>query len=217
MFYICGLIQNQSLIMNKLNLFVFGALASTVMLASCGGTSEPVAEVVPVAPLTVEIDTAASSVKWSGTMVGVYSHEGTLKLNSGSYTAIGDSITAGSFVVNLATIVPTDANYDDKERTPANLVGHLSSADFFDVANFPTASFEVTGVNAEGKVTGNLTVRGVTNAEVLESVAINTAAGTATAALTFDRQKYGVAWASTMKDMVLSNDIVLNVKLKAKG
>ena len=66
-------------------------------------------------------------------------------------------------------------------------------------------------------MTGNLTVRGVTNMEVLQNVSIDSATGTITAALTFDRQKYGVAWASPMKDMVLSNDIVLNIELKAKA
>jgi len=205
--------------MNKINLFATGVLASTVLLASCGGTTEPAADATASASaITIEVDTAASAVKWAGTMVGVYTHEGTVKLTSGSFSAIGDSVTSGSFTVDLATIVPTDDKYDiAKGNTPEKLVGHLSSADFFDVANHPTATFVVKGVNAEGKVTGDLTVRGVTNEEVLESVAIDTASGTATAALTFDRQKYGVAWTSPMKDMVLSNDIVLNITLKAKG
>lgn len=205
--------------MNKINPFASGVLASIVLFASCGGTSEPATDATASGtPITIEVDTASSDVKWAGTMVGVYTHEGTAKLTSGSFTAIGDSITAGSFTVSLISITPTDDNYDiAKGNTPEKLVGHLSSADFFDIANHPTASFVVKGVNADGKVTGNLTVRGVTNAEVLESVSIDTASGTATAALTFDRQKYGVAWASPMKDMVLSNDIVLNITLKAKG
>lgn len=205
--------------MNKLNLFAFGALVSMSMLASCGGNQEQnVESATTFPPVSIEVDTATSVVKWSGTMVGVYTHEGTLKLNSGSFTTIGDSVTAGSFTVDLATIVPTDANYDaSKGNTAEKLVQHLSSPDFFDVANHPTATFEVIGVNSEGKVTGNLTVRDVTNLEVLQNVSIDSTTGTTTAALTFDRQKYGVAWASPMKDMVLSNDIVLNIELKAKA
>lgn len=205
--------------MNKLNLFAFGALVTVSMLASCGGNQEQnVESATTFPPVSIEVDTATSVVKWSGTMVGAYTHEGTLKLNSGSFTTIGDSVTAGSFTVNLATIVPTDANYDaSKGNTAEKLVQHLSSPDFFDVANHPTATFEVIEVNSDGKVTGNLTVRGVTNMEVLQNVSIDSATGTTTAALTFDRQKYGVAWASPMKDMVLSNDIVLNIELKAKA
>ena len=43
---------------------------------------------------------------------------------------------------------------------------HLRSADFFDIANHPTAKFESTSINVSGDksgtITGNLTIRGVT-------------------------------------------------------
>jgi polyisoprenoid-binding protein YceI len=43
---------------------------------------------------------------------------------------------------------------------------HLRSADFFDVANFPTLSFRSTGIEIQGgeelKLTGDLTIHGVT-------------------------------------------------------
>ena len=47
-------------------------------------------------------------------------------------------------------------------------MGHLKSADFFAVDSFAVATFEITGVEAqEGEnnalVSGNLTLRGVTN------------------------------------------------------
>ncbi|MBZ0306426.1 MAG: YceI family protein, partial [Anaerolineae bacterium] len=50
---------------------------------------------------------------------------------------------------------------------------HLRSADFFDVANFPKITFrstkvEVTGKN-EGRITGDLTIRGVTRPVVIET------------------------------------------------
>ena len=35
--------------------------------------------------------------------------------------------------------------------------------------------------------------------------------------LTFDRQKYGVAWKATMKDMVLQDNIELTVELVGKA
>lgn len=50
---------------------------------------------------------------------------------------------------------------------------HLKSADFFDVAQFPTATFKatkiaVTGANT-GTITGDLTLRGVTKPVTLEA------------------------------------------------
>lgn len=53
----------------------------------------------------------------------------------------------------------------DLQSEPEKLVAHLKSPDFFDVAQFPTASFASTSVTGEGTsktVTGNLTLRGVT-------------------------------------------------------
>jgi polyisoprenoid-binding protein YceI len=63
-------------------------------------------------------------------------------------------------VIDMGTINPTDENYSE-DRPKENLVGHLSAPDFFDVANFPTASFvikETTG----STVSGDLTIRGIT-------------------------------------------------------
>ena len=51
---------------------------------------------------------------------------------------------------------------------------HLRSADFFDAIKFPTASFKSTKVEAAGegrlKVTGNLTIKGITRPVVLDVV-----------------------------------------------
>src|SRR5260370_30824585 len=49
----------------------------------------------------------------------------------------------------------------------ANRDGHLRSADFFDVAQFPTATFKTTKIEAAGndhyRVLGDLTIRGLTH------------------------------------------------------
>lgn len=52
------------------------------------------------------------------------------------------------------------------------LTTHLKSADFFDVANHPTARFVSTSVSANGtsaKIHGNLTLRGVTRPVTLDA------------------------------------------------
>ena len=56
----------------------------------------------------------------------------------------------------------------------AKLDAHLQTADFFDVANYPTATFKSTRVERAGehglKVTGDLTLHGVTKPVVLDVV-----------------------------------------------
>lgn len=98
-------------------------------------------------------------------------------------------------------------------RPPEKLVGHLSSADFFDVANHASASFEVTGSSEDGtSIVGNLTVRGITHEETIENV--STINEEAKGTLTFDRTKYDVSFSHPMQEMVVSNDIVLEITLK---
>lgn len=206
--------------MNKNNFLLSGAVASLALFASCGSGESQTTETDTPAGVTAQMaaDTETSTVAWSGTLVGVYTHTGTVKLTDGSFNVENGVVTSGNFTADLTQMAVTDDNYNIEEgNTPEKLIGHLSSDDFFDVENFPTATFVVTGTTEDGKVKGDLTVRGTTNEEVLEEISIDAENGSATAKLTFDRQKYGVAWAHPLQDMVLQNDIKLTVNVKAKG
>ena len=92
------------------------------------------------------------------------------------------------------------------------------SPDFFDAENHPTAMFEVTG--SEGNtVNGNLTVRGKTNPESLTIESMEVAedgAAMIKGSMTFDRQKYDVAWEHYLQDVILSDDIKLDFNITAK-
>lgn len=164
------------------------------------------------------VGSANSIIQWSGTMVSVYTHTGTVAITEGTFTTKGGQLIGGSFVVDLRTMIPTDENYSATVNTKESLVEHLSGAEFFDVANFPTASLTITG--AQGNTaTADLTIRGKTHSETITDIEITTDADGslhATAKLVFDRQKYGVAWKPDMKDSVLDDDIELIVKLVAR-
>jgi polyisoprenoid-binding protein YceI len=83
---------------------------------------------------------------------------------------------------------------------------HLRSADFFDVAKFPAMTFVSTKVEKAGpdklKVTGNLTIKGVTKPVVLTvegpTGEIKSPQGDvkrgASATATVNRQEFGVSW-----------------------
>lgn len=80
----------------------------------------------------------------------------------GSYTAdveaadLSDLTTASiQFNIDVASI---NTNNEDRDN-------HLKSADFFDVENNPTIDFKSTSITRDGedyKVTGDLTIKGVT-------------------------------------------------------
>ena len=191
----------------------------SVFLIACGGGEAPAAEEVVEQPvveeMTVTVDPAASQVMWKGKMLGIKEHYGNIALANGTVTVEGDMVKGGSFTVDMKTMAPQDENYNE-EQTPTMLIGHLSSPDFFAVDSFPTASFEIRGVEGN-KAMGALTVRGVTSDETVENITVSEADGKVTVKgnLTFDRQKYGVSWASPMKEAVLSDDIELEVTLVA--
>jgi polyisoprenoid-binding protein YceI len=83
--------------------------------------------------------------------------------------------SAGSLEIDPAkpasAKVTVSFNIADISTTAASFTRHLLSPDLFDAAKYPTASFTSTAVVANGpraKVTGNLTLRGVTKPVVLD-------------------------------------------------
>jgi polyisoprenoid-binding protein YceI len=166
---------------------------------------------------TLTADSSSFAI-WKGVMLGVKEHTGKVFFKEGSLTTKGGQLSAGTFTVDLGTIVPLDANYDEKSGYgKSKLVGHLQSPDFFDVPNFSTATFVVNTV--EGNTAkGTLTVRGKSNEETLTNISITETEGAlkASGQLKFDRQKYDVKYPGPAKDMVISNDIELNIELTAK-
>ncbi|MFN3875469.1 MAG: YceI family protein, partial [Flavobacteriales bacterium] len=129
--------------------------AAAAMLVACGPSEaekqaareKAIADSIAAAAAAEHkytINPAASTLTWAGNVTGakVYGHHGTLAFTSGEFTVQGGQLKAGSFVVDMNSITPTDDAYQpdgSKQGTRAHLVEHLKTADFFDVANHPTA------------------------------------------------------------------------------
>ena len=209
--YICTLIQQKTM---KTTLFT--AAAAALVLASCGNSAE---EVVATETQSYTVDAAASSVEWKGEVIGVYGHNGTVKLASGTVEIADSVITGGTFTIDMTSIWPTDsASYKDQDGGRAtDLVAHLTTDDFFGIDSFPTATFEVVSAEGLDKVNGKLTVKGVTVDEQLEisNLQVSEAGATFTGTLVFDRQKHGVSWKHFVKDYVLSDDITITFTVVA--
>ncbi len=219
--------------MKRSYLFLSAIAVSGLMVACSGGGSgehagedhsnaeetaapaeEPMAEAA-----TWTVDGAASNVRWEGGTSGaqVYSHYGDIMISEGKVMTEGDKITGGSFVIDMTTIDPKDEGYSE-EHPASDLVGHLSTADFFAVEENPTASFTIKSIT-DNTIVGDLTVRGKTNEETVTingmEMSEDGSAMTATGTLVFDRQKYDVAWAHYLEDVILSDDISLEIRLVA--
>lgn len=202
-------------------------MASAAFMVACGGAEQPTAEETQTVEEQAEVEEAPaqemasgainleeSKLMWKGEMLGIKDHTGTLAFKSGEIQAENGQITGGSFVVDMTSMVATDENYQPEEGyTKEKLIGHLSSPDFFNVEEFPETMFEITG-STDGEVTGNLTIRGITNEVKVSNVAFDAESGTYKGTLTFNRKNFDVSWDSTMKDAVLSDDIELTIYLK---
>lgn len=210
--------------MKMTKFFSVALLAGAVAMTSCSDAPKtPEAPAAPVnawaGKVNVNVDNAASTVAWKGEMIGgLYGHKGTVTIKESKLELTDGNVSGGSFTIDLSTIKPTDDNYNPKEgKSPENLVGHLSAPDFFDTANHPNASFVITSVEGN-KAKGKLTVRGVTQEETIENVTVTPNGDNVkvTGKLTFDRQKYGVAYATGSKDTILSDNITIDIELNGK-
>lgn len=202
----------------KNNAVITFTFLTTLLVSSCGNTEtkklETTLEVQELDTVLqfLKINTSTSSVEWQGVMVGIYSHNGFVSIKEGNLVYQGNSITGGSITIDMETMTQSDSLYKTEEN---KLVAHLESPDFFDVANFPTAIFEITSSDlGTNKVYGNLTVKGITDSEVVENVIFDVETKSATGTLKFDRQKYGVTYKGSKKDMLVGDQVEMTISLK---
>ncbi len=206
-------------IMKQLSLFAL-LLIGAFQFTSCNSSESSESAETETAEGTLPdgklaIDTAASTVTWKGVMLGVKEHFGKVALSEAEVDVTDGKISGGHFTVNLSAITPEDTVYNE-EQTKDKLIGHLQSPDFFNVAEHPTATFDITG-SGEGTVTGNLTIRGITREETVKNVEIHTVGGVTNIKgdLTFNRKNYEVSFDVPVKDMVISDDVELQISLVA--
>ncbi|MFZ4428189.1 MAG: YceI family protein [Saprospiraceae bacterium] len=149
------------------------------------------------APEAVAVDTKASYVQWTGYKV-TGKHFGKVRLQSGSLEYSNGTLTGGSFVMDMKSISVEDMSGGGADK----LRGHLMSADFFGVDNYPTAKFQITKVVSRGtpgayKIIGNLTVKQTTK-EVRFNADLKEENGKTVgmAKITLDRSEYDIRYGS---------------------
>ncbi len=167
---------------------------------------------------TFKVDTEKSMVGWVGTKPSG-KHNGSIKISEGSLQVKKSVIKSGNFTINMTTITDLDLTGKGKD----GLEGHLKNADFFDVAKFPNATFEITSVapvtsgmnllleGATHTIGGNFTLKGVTqNISFPAVVKVDNGTLSATANFNIDRTLWGINYGAdgkVGKEINLSLDI----------
>jgi polyisoprenoid-binding protein YceI len=141
------------------------------------------------------------------------SHNGSFKQFAGAIDLVKDSIEGSSVTIDIeAGSVVTDED---------QLTGHLKTADFFDVAKYPKATFVSTKIepgtagSATHNVTGNLELHGIKKSITFpatiqvapDSVAVN-------AEFAINRKDFGLLYPGKADDLI-RDGVVIKLTVKA--
>jgi polyisoprenoid-binding protein YceI len=208
------------------------AIAVLTLLASCGSriegdrvaSGDALEEQILVGDKQLTVDIQESFLEWTGSKP-TGKHDGTVLLREGTIDLSDGNLIGGRFVLEMNTIKVLDI--EDPE-TNEKLRSHLVHEDFFNVDSFPTATFVITGVeavqgeNITHRISGNLTMRGVTR-----SIAFNAHVKTdehvfsaTTPKFILNRAEWNVRYGSRsffndLKDNFVHDDIGLKINLTA--
>ena len=164
---------------------------------------------------TKKVSVEKSTIKWVGKKV-TGEHSGTVNLKEGNLIFKGKKLAGGNFTVDMTSMTATDISGDYRGK----LDGHLKSEDFFGTEKHPTSTlvFKKIAAKANGvyTVTGDLTIKGITNPITFDLVVKG---NTATTDLKIDRTKYGIKYNSksffdSIGDKAIYDDFELSVNLQ---
>jgi polyisoprenoid-binding protein YceI len=173
----------------------------------------------PAAVTTWQIDPAHTAAGFSVKHMMISTVRGQFKGVTGTVNWDDQDISKSSVDVAI------DANTVDTGEPKRD--ADLKSANFFDVAHYPTITFKSAKIEkisaAKMKVTGDLTIRGITKPVALDvegpSGAIKDPYGNTRVALnattTINRMDYGVKWNAKLDaGVVVGDDVNINIDLE---
>ena len=173
------------------------------------------------------IDTAMSKIMWVGTKING-SHKGNLKIVHGKIGLKDGKLSSGNFIIDVASLNNVDLPPKDKNKIEA----HLKSADFFNVAKYPTAQFAISKVEvfnpdtdksilqgATHTISGNLTLKGVTkNIRFPAKINMNNKELSAEADFVINRTDWGMNYkgANNPQDWLINKEVHLKLAIIAR-
>jgi polyisoprenoid-binding protein YceI len=174
----------------------------------------------PAATTTWQIDPAHTAAQFAVKHMMISTVRGEFKNVTGTVTWDDQDVTKSKVNVTIDT---KTVNTGEEKRDQ-----DLKSDKFFDVANFPTMTFVSKKVETNGagklKVTGDLTIRGVTKEAVLNvegpATAIKDPWGNtrsaASATTQVNRQDFGVKWNANLDGggVVVGDTVAITIDLE---
>ena len=152
-----------------------------------------------------------SKIEFVGSKV-TGNHNGSFQDFSGQINYSGNVETSH---VNIT--IKTDSLTTDT----ADLTKHLKTADFFDVAKYPEATFVSTSIKAGGEngashtVTGNLTLHGATKSVSFPAtIAVTPDVASVDANFSINRKDFGINYAGAANNLI-RDDVVLKLTIRA--
>lgn len=156
-----------------------------------------------ISPMII-LDPAKSRFVWNGGLkFGPKTHNGKLRLLNGNIFLDQQNIS-GDVVINMLSLNNSELVGTSSER----LVGHLRSADFFDVEQYPTAKLSIKKSKVIEKlndgrykmlIDGDMTVKSKTNSISFEAIIdLDSDVKTANGVLIFNRNDFDVQYRSEM-------------------
>jgi len=130
-----------------------------LLLTACSQKEEPVLS-------NFKVDESLSAIEWKGS-APTHFHKGAFKLSGAIQTDTNGQITSGDFTIPIESISNFDLSGPEQEQ----LLHHLKSEDFFNMAVYPEARFHIvkiegyreTGSTANAMVNGEFTMIGQTH------------------------------------------------------
>lgn len=144
---------------------------------------------------------------------------------TGRFDGVDGTVNIGDGLGSLETTAIIDASTISTGNDRRD--GHLQSADFFDVEQYPEITFESTGVRpGEGSnftLLGNLTMHGVTRPVELDAEYVGSASMGETQKIGFTasgeltRQDWGLSWAETNEagEAIVGDEVELVIEVEA--
>lgn len=155
---------------------------------------------------SLPVNPSNSKIEFVGAKVTA-SHPGGFTDFSGK-VVLGEPIEQSQIEVTIQTA----SLYADKEK----LTKHLKSPDFFDVAQFPTATFSSTEIKKEGAthtISGDLTLHGVAKRiSFPASISASEAQVSASAEFSINRKDFGISYPG-MQDDLIRDLVVIKLSL----